>query len=258
MLRTFRRALLSTLPEPLAKIIRCMGAPNKFIHFPDPTYNKDELVTRHNCDFRRDPRFAEAYAQAKATNSFYGGDPEWRAYVCCWAGRHALNLPGDFVECGVNKGGYSLAVAKYLDFAAQSRRFWLLDTFEGLVDECISDAERAMGRKAGGYEPCVDQVVRTFSPYPNVEIVRGAIPGTLDQVEAEQVAYLSIDLNCVLPEIAAAEHFWGRMPPGGVIVLDDYGWNLHEQQKAAFDDFAAKRGVAVLSLPTGQGLIFKP
>ncbi len=72
------------------------------------------------------------------------------------------------------------------------------------------------------------------------------------------MAYLSIDMNCVLPEIAAAEHFWERMPSGAVTVLDDYGWNLHEQQKAAFDAFAAKRGVSVLSLPTGQGLIFKP
>lgn len=258
MFRSLRRALLHALPEPLSKIIRCIGAPNKFVYFPQPTYSKDELVTRHNCDFRHDPKFAAAYKAAVATNSFYGGDPEWRAYICCWAGMHALNLPGDFVECGVNKGGYSLAVANYLDFAQKKKTFWLLDTFCGLVDECLLDAERDIGRKSGGYEPCYEQVKKTFSPFPNVKIVQGAIPGTLNDVTAEQVAYLSIDMNCVQPEIAAAEHFWDRMPSGAVIVLDDYGWNLHELQKAAFDGFAARRGVSVLSLPTGQGLIFKP
>jgi hypothetical protein len=45
---------------------------------------------------------------------------------------------------------------------------------------------------------------------------------------------------------------------GAVIVLDDYGWRKHEEQRVAFDDFARQRGVQVLALPTGQGLIFKP
>jgi hypothetical protein len=41
------------------------------------------------------------------------------------------------------------------------------------------------------------------------------------------------------------------------MILDDYGFSAHRPQKAAFDDFAAARGTQVLSLPTGQGLIFK-
>ena len=45
---------------------------------------------------------------------------------------------------------------------------------------------------------------------------------------------------------------------GAVMVLDDYGWSRHIVQKHAFDAFAAKRGVLVLPLPTGQGLIVKP
>ena len=45
---------------------------------------------------------------------------------------------------------------------------------------------------------------------------------------------------------------------GAAIVLDDYGWFKHIEQKRAFDDFASRRGVQVLSLPTGQGLILKP
>jgi len=88
--------------------------------------------------------------------------------------------------------------------------------------------------------------------------VQGIIPGTLSQVTAEKVSYLSIDMNCVAPEIAAAEFFWDKLVSGAVMVLDDYGFELHEPQKRAFDAFAEKRGVQVLSMPTGQGLIFKP
>jgi predicted O-methyltransferase YrrM len=62
----------------------------------------------------------------------------------------------------------------------------------------------------------------------------------------------------VLPEIAAVTHFWPRLSPGGVILLDDYNWLPHVNQKAAFDAFAKAQGVPILGLPTGQGVIVKP
>ncbi len=65
-------------------------------------------------------------------------------------------------------------------------------------------------------------------------------------------------MNTRDPEIAAAEYFWDKLVSGAAIVLDDYGWRKHIEQKRAFDDFASRRGVQVLSLPTGQGLILKP
>jgi len=51
---------------------------------------------------------------------------EWRVYVCCWAAQHACKLPGDFVECGVNTGIFSLAIFNYMDLGA--KRFYLFDT----------------------------------------------------------------------------------------------------------------------------------
>ena len=124
----------------------------------------------------------------------------------------------------------------------------------------VTDAERKRGLGVGRwakYEDCYDAVCKTFEGLP-VEIVRGVIPETLPRVKTARVCYLSIDMNCAAPEIAAAEFFWDKLVPGAVIVLDDYGWERHNEQKAAFDRFAAQRGVMVLALPTGQGLIFKP
>jgi hypothetical protein len=60
------------------------------------------------------------------------------------------------------------------------------------------------------------------------------------------------------PKIAAAEYFWSRIVSGGVIILDDYGFPHHINQKLAFDQFAKERNVQILCLPTGQGIIFKP
>ena len=46
--------------------------------------------------------------------------------------------------------------------------------------------------------------------------------------------------------------------PGGIILLDDYGWRDHEAQKSGWDEFARDRGVQILTMPTGQGLLIKP
>jgi hypothetical protein len=65
-------------------------------------------------------------------------------------------------------------------------------------------------------------------------------------------------MNCAPPEIAAADHFWDRLSPGAVMLLDDYGYYGFTPQKEAFDEFARRRGIAICALPTGQGLIVKP
>ncbi len=222
------------------------------------TYNQDGLVTAHNAEFMQDPRFAAAYAAGQSTGSWTFGDLHWRAYVICWAADRGATLDGDFVECGVNRGGYALSVIKYVQFENLPKKFFLLDTYEGLVENYISPEEKELGVRVGEYEPCYDAVVRTFGPYSNVEIIKGPVPDTLPMVKTDRIAFLSLDMNAREPEIAAATHFWEVLTTGAAIVLDDYGWRKHLEQKRAFDEFARRRGVQVLSLPTGQGLILKP
>ena len=59
------------------------------------------------------------------------------------------------------------------------------------------------------------------------------------------------------PEVAALEFFWDKMLPGGIIILDDYGYPGAMDQKLAHDAFAASKGAMILGLPTCQGLILK-
>jgi hypothetical protein len=224
------------------------------------TYHRDGLATIHDAGFLRDPEFCAAYAAGvAATGEDYGW--QWRVHVGLWAARHAASLDGDFVECGVNRGFLSAAITHALRWEEEVRKtFFLLDTFQGLVAEQVSEAERALGRRAGAggrYADCYEQVCATFSRYPNVRIVRGAVPGTLEQVKAARVAYLSIDMNCAAPEIAAGEFFWPRLVPGAVVLLDDYAYAGYTPQKEAWDDFARRHATQVLTLPTGQGLILK-
>ena len=227
-----------------------------------PTFAGDSLVSWHNAEFLDDAAFRRAVALGNERHSWdHTYDVRWRYHIILWAAWRAARLEGDFVECGVNRGGFSRAVVDYVDFGHLDKTFYLMDTFDGLDEATINPEERAMGvsrAKFAKYTDCFDDVQEAFRPFPNVVLVRGPIPDTLPRVTPAKVSYLSIDMNVVLPEIAAAEHFWDRLVSGAVIILDDYGHAPHVLQKRAFDAFAAERGAQVLLLPTGQGLLFKP
>ncbi|SLN63194.1 TylF/MycF/NovP-related O-methyltransferase [Oceanibacterium hippocampi] len=222
-------------------------------------YDQDGLKSIHNCDFMDDPAFADAYRAGAETGAWGKSRVHWRVHVVLWAAARGRGLQGDFVECGVHKGGTAHAVIRALDFAKQPRKFYLFDTFAGFDEKTLTERERQRALYKNEYESDVyEEVRKRFSVYPNVEIVRGPVPDTLADVEIDRVAYLSIDMNTVVPEIAAAEHFWPKLVSGATVVLDDYGWPGHEEQKAAFDGFAAERGVPLLRLPTGQAVMIKP
>lgn len=219
-----------------------------------PTYRQDGLSTVHNVDFLKNPRFKKAFGAAMELEKM----PyiKWRMHILQWAAQHGSNLQGDFVDCGVNKGFFCTAVMEYIDFRNRlDKKYYLFDTFSGLVPELITAEDKAAHRRL--YPDVYDQVVKTFKDYSNVVIVRGAIPYTLDTVKIEKVCYLSIDLNCVKPERDALAHFWPKMVQGGIIVLDDYAYKGYEAQKLSADNFAKSVGAEIMSVPTGQGILIK-
>ncbi len=248
-----------TLKQKLRRFIsKLPGAKRTYdfyrLHFR-AAYNEDGLVTVHNADFLKDDQFLKAYNAALHRQP--GTYIHWRAHVTQWAGYHAKQLEGDFVECGVNRAFLSSSVMEYIDFKAMhDRKFYLFDTYCGLVEDLVSDEDHAAHRNL--YTDCYEYVKNSFLDHENVIVVKGIVPDSLHTVSIKNVAYLSIDMNCVQPEIEALRFFWPKMVPGGIIVLDDYGFSGHEAQKRGADEFADQAGVKVLSMPTGQGLLIKP
>jgi hypothetical protein len=230
-------------------------------------YAEDGLISVHSHAFMKDPAFIEAYT--RGVKAIGGTDTYrwyWRIHIGLWAAKVASRLEGDFVECGVNMGFLSSAIMEYLGWNSLDRDFYLLDTFTGLDERFMSDSERKAGAlqknaenlRSGFYVRQVDGVRANFAQWPRARIVEGAIPDTLEQVAAGQIAYLHLDMNCAAPEVAALAHFWERLVAGAPVLLDDYAYLGYTPQKLAMDDFARARGVAICSLPTGQGLIIKP
>lgn len=222
-------------------------------------YDQDGLRTIHNHDFQLDPQFNAAYERGMlATGMDYKW--HWRVHVALWAATNAAKLPGDFVECGVNKGFLSSSVMHYLDWNSRDKTFYLLDTFTGLDPRYVSQDEFEKNKSmidSGLYTTDVELVRQNFSEWDRVKIIQGAVPDTLFQIDSDQIAYVSIDMNCSPPEVAAMEFLWPRLVDGAMVVFDDYAYHGYLSQKVAMDKFAASKGSSVLSLPTGQGLLVK-
>jgi O-methyltransferase len=185
-------------------------------------------------DFLLDSRFRHAYAhgwQNGGKRSHHIDDNRWIMHVALWAATYAARLPGDFVECGVDTGVLSAAICDWLDFNQLDKDFWLFDTYRGIPAEQMTEAEcNGIGgwHNRESYEECFAQTSAKFAPWPRCKLVRGTVPETLTEFPPDRgVAYLSIDMNIVLPELAAIEFFWDRLTPGGIVLLDDYGWATH-------------------------------
>lgn len=228
-------------------------------------YDQDGLTTKHNHDFMQDPDFIRSYNRgAHAAMNDYKW--HWRVHVGLWSASLASKLEGDFVEAGVNKGFLSSAIMESLDWDSQNRMFYLLDTFAGINLTYVTEEEKKLGivernqqdLDRGFYAIDASSVINNFSQWKNVNIIVGSIPETLNQITAKKIAFLHVDLNCAMPEVATVRNLWDRIVAGGVILLDDYAFIGYETQKHAMDRLAKELNVSILSLPTGQGLIIKP
>jgi Macrocin-O-methyltransferase (TylF) len=230
----------------------------------EDVFDFDGLRSVHNHDFMADPLYRAAYERGvKAANANYQW--YWRVHIGLWAAATAIKLDGDFVECGVNHGFLSSAIMQRLNWDSTGRTFYLLDTFAGIDLKYLNDDERAAGIQArnqkdlqsGFYTQNLQGVMANFAEWNNKKIVVGSIPETLPQIAAKKIAFLHLDLNSTEPEVATIEYLWDRLCGGAVILLDDYAYSGYHPQKVGMDTWAAKREVAIASLPTGQGLIVK-
>jgi hypothetical protein len=219
--------------------------------------------------FLSDPAFAAAWEQVRGAHDYDQYDEAqsiaWRLNTLVWAAKTALRLPeGDFVECGVFQGDMSLVTLLASGLLGSGRHLHLFDSFDGIDPARLVEGEYAgFGnyvemanshyRKPGLYEG----VAARFAPYPQVSVHKGFLPESLEGRAPDRIAWLHIDLNAAKPEIDTLSVLFDRIVPGGLIVLDDYGWLPFKAQRDAEDIFFAERGYAVLELPTGQGLVVK-
>jgi O-methyltransferase len=83
------------------------------------------------------------------------------------------------------------------------------------------------------------------------------VPETFAGLEDRRFCFAHIDLDLYQGVKDAVAFVYPRMPRGGLIVFDDYGFASCPGARKAVDEFFADKPERPLALSTGQALVAK-
>jgi len=223
---------------------------------PEFQFLKDGVAIYANPPFYSDDKFVKSYrgATKDELNRVFGKHQDyiiWRAHLLTWFLTQNVPRVGDFVECGVWYGWLSKTICLYSEFWNLDRTFFLIDSWDG---ESYADP-LAVNRKG----QTLFQDVSNRFPYNNVKLIKGRVPtvfNSSDFPKIEKVAYLGLDMNGWEAEVASLEYFYPKLVKGGIIYLDDYGHNYHNQVEM-IDDFFKDKVEKPLYFPCGSAIYVK-
>lgn len=172
-------------------------------------------------------------------------------------------IPGDFVECGVWRGGSAYIIAKtLLSLGSSSRQLFLYDTYAGMsepTEKDVSGSGKASARwkalirdgyNAWDYAPLDEvkaNIERTGYPSEKVTYIIGKVEDTIPGVIPNQIALLRLDTDWYESTRHELEHLFPRLVTGGVLLLDDYGhW---QGAREAVDEYLESNGISLYLNP---------
>lgn len=171
--------------------------------------------------------------------------------------RQALAVPGVVYEAGVYRGGSALLLHLTMAQAGVARPLRLFDTFSGMPD---TDRDRDR-HVAGDFGDTTLEGVRDLFPAalarPAPDIRPGFLPETFAGLEQDIVAFAHVDLDIYRSIMDACDFIYPRMPAGGVMVFDDYGFPSCPGARAAVDQFFSDKSEVPLVLQTGQAIVHR-
>ncbi len=148
-------------------------------------------------------------------------------------------VAGDFVECGVWRGGSAMTVAlTLLGVGEAARTLHLYDTFEGMPAPSEKDAryDGALASDLLAESPrdapvwaaaTLDDVRANMSatgyPQERVRYVCGKVEETIPREAPERIALLRLDTDWYESTKHELEHLYPRLERGGLLIIDDYG-----------------------------------
>lgn len=184
-------------------------------------------------------------------------------------------VAGDFVECGVWRGGsMMLAIAARDPRPSIGRRYHLFDTFTGMSKPTEADVRIGDGQKALEIHASRDQGTHNSWAYASLEDVQasfrkegfsdesliwhvGKVEDTLADPSSipEKIALLRLDTDWYESTLLELEVLYPRLQNGGILIIDDYGsW---AGARKAVDEYFEDRPVLLSRLDGAGRLVVK-
>ena len=169
------------------------------------------------------------------------------ADACRYIARRRIR--GDLVECGVWRGGSSMAAALTLLEARDVRDLYLFDTFAGMTEPTAEDrvhsGESATSvldrseryRCIANESDVAANMSSTAYPADRIHLIKGDVVETIPGAAPASIALLRLDTDFYESTRHELVHLYPRLSSGGVLIIDDYGhWQGARQ---AVDEYLA-------------------
>lgn len=198
----------------------------------------------------------QVFLQLQKKYESYTMTSKMRLYALYQSVNYILDnqIPGDFVECGVWRGGNMMLIADILKSRdIIDRKIYLYDTFEGMsepqeVDVIAgSDYKKTLEIWNGtikdthsewcyaGIEEVKKNMQRTGYPEAQTVYVKGKVEETLDKQFPETIALLRLDTDWYESTKKELKVLYPKLSTHGVLIIDDYGtW---EGARKAVDEY---------------------
>jgi len=160
------------------------------------------------------------------------------------------DLPGDLLEAGVWRGGCSIYMRGLLKaHAVTDRKVWVADSFAGMPLPGPVDAglvsQRSDLHEEAYLAVSLEEVQENFRRFElldgQVAFLKGWFKDTLHQAPVQRLALLRLDADFYDSTMAALDALYGRVTPGGFVIIDDYfSW---EGCRRAVTEFRERHGV---------------
>jgi hypothetical protein len=166
------------------------------------------------------------------------------------------NIPGDFIETGVWRGGACIFMRAALEILGDHRRaVWVADSFQGLPTpdaekfpaEARAHAGAVMAAKYKHFAVDRAHVEANFRAFgmldQRVRFLEGWFRDTLPAAPIGELAILRLDGDYYESTMDALTSLWDRLVPGGFVIIDDYGEESWTYCRQAVEAFRAERRI---------------
>jgi O-methyltransferase len=199
--------------------------------------------------YLEDEAFLSYYRQFMDVGNWHSLD---RKYVLDQFLKLTQDVAGDAAECGTYKGASALRIC--MAFRGSDRLVHLFDSFAGLPAPEPCDGDYWV---VGALRAPEESLQTTLAGFDNYRVYKGWIPERFQDVADRNFSFVHVDVDLYRPTLDSLEFFYPRMSPGGLMLMDDYGFTSCPGAKRAADEFFAHRPESIVMLPTGQSFVIK-
>lgn len=170
----------------------------------------------------------------------------------------ALGTPGDFIECGVGRGGTALLTALTLrEHGVRDKKIFLCDSYAGLP---APDRRFDKGFHEGQYATPVEVIQRMIDEYDLGDVCvikQGLFSETLGTFPPEQrFCFANIDCDIYPSAVDCIRHLHPRLSPGAPMQFDEY-YNPLGGVNRAVNELVSRTHELVHLGPVSHGTIIR-